>query len=126
MAKNLRDLEIEPDEEREEKQAQQRTQLEEMEDELQQTEDQKRRLEVNMHNWKTQSERDLAEKEEVRDEKRHDGQAAQRPRDRAGGGARAEAGRIADAAGGDGRRAAADQGPEDAAGGEHADWEDPV
>ena len=53
MAKQLRDIETEMEEEREQKQAKQRTQLEEMEDELQQTDDQKRRLEVNMPNRKT-------------------------------------------------------------------------
>ena len=50
--------------------AEQRTQLEEMEDKLQQTEDQKMRLEVNRQAWKTQFERDLAAKEEAREEKR--------------------------------------------------------
>ena len=51
--------------------AEQRRQLEEMEDELQPTEDQKRRLEVNLRTRKTQVEKDLAAKEEVREEKRH-------------------------------------------------------
>ena len=39
IAKQLRDIKTELDEEHEQKQAEQRTQLEEMEDELQQTED---------------------------------------------------------------------------------------
>ena len=50
--------------------AEQRTQLEEMEDELQQTKDQKIRLEVNMQTRKTHFERDLAAKEKVREERR--------------------------------------------------------
>ena len=45
-------------------------QLEEMEDELQQTKDQKMRLEERMQTRKTQFERDLAAKEEVCEEKR--------------------------------------------------------
>ena len=49
---------------REQKQAKQRTQLEEREDQLQQTKDQ------NMQTWKIPFERDLAAKEEVLEEKR--------------------------------------------------------
>ena len=41
-----------------------------MEDELQQTEDQKMRLKVNMQALKTQFERDMAAKEEQGEEKR--------------------------------------------------------
>ena len=45
-------------------------QLEEMEDELQPTKDQKRRLEVILQTRRTQFERDLAAREEVRKKKR--------------------------------------------------------
>ena len=44
--------------------------MEELEDELQATEDQKMRLEVNMQALKTQYERDLQAKEEAGEEKR--------------------------------------------------------
>ena len=57
-------------EEREQKQAEQRTQQEELEDELEQTEDQKMQLEVNMQNRKIPFKRDLGAKEEVLEEKR--------------------------------------------------------
>ena len=46
--------------------AEQRTQMEEMEDEMQQTEDQKGRMEVDMQARKTQFEKDLKAKEEAR------------------------------------------------------------
>ena len=59
--------------------AEQRTQMEEMEDEMQQTEDQKRRMEVNMQARKTQLEKDLAAKEEAREEERRG--MAKQPRD---------------------------------------------
>ena len=45
-------------------------QLQEMEDEMQQTEDQKGRMEVNMQARKTQFEKDLTAKEEAREEER--------------------------------------------------------
>ena len=63
MAKLLRDLETELDEVREQKQAEQLTQLEENEEDLQQTKDQKRRLEVNRQARKAQFERDPTAKE---------------------------------------------------------------
>ena len=50
---------------REQKQAEQRTQLEEREDELQHTDDQ------NLQTRKTQFERDITAKEKVREEKMH-------------------------------------------------------
>lgn len=47
-----------------------RTQLEELEDELQATEDGKLRLEVNMQAMKAQYERDLAGRDEMGEEKK--------------------------------------------------------
>ena len=88
MAKQLRDIEIQREEERNPKQAavNGRKKLETKykdlqstrdinnklkEDVLKQTEDQKMRMEVNMQARKTQVEKGLAAKEEVREEKRH-------------------------------------------------------
>ena len=70
IANQLRDIKTELEEEREQKQTEQRTQLEERKDELQQTEAQKMRLEVNRPTQKTQFERDLAAKEEGREDKK--------------------------------------------------------
>ena len=50
--------------------AEQRTQIEELEDELQATEDAKLRMEVNMEAKKAQFERDLQAKEEQSEEKK--------------------------------------------------------
>lgn len=50
--------------------AEQKTQLEELEDELQLTEDAKLRLEVNMQALKAQFERDLQARDEQAEEKR--------------------------------------------------------
>ena len=54
---------------REQKQAEQRTQMEEMENELQQTKDQKVRLEVNRQARKTQPVTNPTAKEKVRKQK---------------------------------------------------------
>ena len=88
MAKQLRDIETELKEERKPKQAavyakkKLETKYKDLEstrdinnklkeNALKQTDDQKRRREVNMQARKTQVEKDLAAKEEVREEKRH-------------------------------------------------------
>ena len=62
LEKSKRALESQVDE--------QRTQIEELEDELQATEDGKLRLEVNMQAMKAQFDRQLQEKEEAGDEKK--------------------------------------------------------